>query len=147
MTWLEYILLAATTWFAGFFPLAEIYVAVPIGIAAGLDPVSAVFWAALGNFTPVLLIHYGYEQLQRISWLRGWLVGLASAKLQASFNRWGYWFVLAITPWAGVWVTAASAKLLNMRPAPLLWATAKSIILYGIGTAFLVETGLAWWNA
>ena len=43
----DYIALAFGAWFAGFFPLAEIYVAVPLALASGLDGVSTVFWAQL----------------------------------------------------------------------------------------------------
>lgn len=39
---LEYLARAAAAWFVGFFPLAEIYVAVPAAMAAGLDDVSVV---------------------------------------------------------------------------------------------------------
>jgi hypothetical protein len=50
---------AISVWFIGFFPLAEIYVAVPAGIAMGLDTGSAVLWGSAGNYAPVLLLHYG----------------------------------------------------------------------------------------
>ena len=143
MTMPDYFMRAAVAWFAGFFPLAEIYVAVPLGLASGLDPVSAVFWSVLGNYTPVLLIHYGYDQLLRVAWLQAWLARLTSASLQESLNRWGYWFVLVITPWAGVWATAVTAKVFKMRATLLLLATLKSIVIYGVATAVLVEGGMS----
>jgi uncharacterized membrane protein len=147
MGWTEYWLAAAGTWFTGFFPLAEIYVAIPVGIATGLDPLSVVFWAVLGNFMPVPLIHYGYEQMLRWAWLRKWLARLDSESLQASVNRHGYWFVLVMTPWAGVWLMAVAAKALRLRASVLFWATFKSITIYAIALTFLITAGIDWWTA
>jgi len=42
---MDYAWRAATAWFLGFAPVAEIYVAVPAALAMGLDPVSVVAWA------------------------------------------------------------------------------------------------------
>lgn len=133
---------AALAWFVGFFPLAEIYVAVPAAFATGLDPFSAVFWSVLGNYTPVLLIHCGYDQLMRIVWVQRWITGLVSDKLQASIARYGFWFVLIITPWAGVWVTVATAKFLRMPSAILLIATLLSIGITAIIIAVLLSLGI-----
>lgn len=147
MDWSGYWVRAAGTWFTGFFPLAEIYVAVPVGIATGLDPVSVVFWAVLGNFMPVPLIHYGYEHLLRWAWLRNWLARIQSESLQASVNRYGYWFVLVITPWTGVWVMAVAAKALRLRAPVLFWATFKSIVLYAVAIAALIYAGVDLWSS
>lgn len=47
---LNYIWLAASAWFMGFFPMLEIYIAIPATMLMGLDTISAIFWAGLGNF-------------------------------------------------------------------------------------------------
>jgi uncharacterized membrane protein len=143
---MEYWMRAAGTWFTGFFPLAEIYVAVPVGIASGLDPVSVVFWSVLGNFMPVPLIHFGYEHMLRRAWLRKWLVRLNTEKVQASVTRHGYWFMLLVTPWTGVWVMAVAAKALHVRASVLFWATFKSIAVYAVAIAALIYAGLDWWT-
>jgi hypothetical protein len=46
---LDYAAKAATAWFVGFFPLFEIYLAVPAAVAMGLDYVSAGSLARLGQ--------------------------------------------------------------------------------------------------
>ena len=40
----------------GFFPLAEGNVAVPVALALGIDPLSAVFLSVLGTTTQTLLV-------------------------------------------------------------------------------------------
>ncbi|RMG73204.1 MAG: hypothetical protein D6711_11340, partial [Chloroflexi bacterium] len=91
---MEYLSKALMTWFLGFFPLAEIYVAVPAGMALGLSGLSVVVWSVFGNFLPILLIHYGYESLMRIEWINRWLTWLASDKAKARMDRYGIWAVL-----------------------------------------------------
>ena len=66
MSAVEYVAAAALAWLIGFLPLFEIYIAIPFDLAAGLDPVSATFWAAFGNIVPLWLVDLGYERLRRI---------------------------------------------------------------------------------
>ncbi|MEX1020768.1 MAG: small multi-drug export protein [Litorilinea sp.] len=143
----EYWLAAATAWGIGFFPLAEIYVAVPVAIAAGLDPVSAIFWSVFGNFTPIVLIHWGYERLQHLPWAKPWLQRFTSVKFKNQIDRYGTWIVLLITPWTGVWVMGVSAKVLGMAGRPLLVAGFISLVFYAVILAYTMEFGLSWFAA
>ncbi len=138
---MDYIALAFGTWFAGFFPLAEIYVAVPLALASGLDGVSVVFWAVLGNYTPVLLIVLFYSRLQRNERIRNWLNGLVSVKMQERVNRFGWWFVLIVTPWAGVWAMSVTAKVMGMEDRTYLLASFISVFVYAVVLTFLIQTG------
>ncbi|NBD17321.1 MAG: hypothetical protein GVY04_14630 [Cyanobacteria bacterium] len=61
----DYFAQSLTVFFMGFFPYAEIYLAIPAGLALGLDPVSTVAFGVMGNFAPIPFIHYSYEQLFR----------------------------------------------------------------------------------
>jgi uncharacterized membrane protein len=143
MNLLEYIVLALTAWFLGFFPLAEIYVAIPAALAMGLDPVSVFFWCVFGNFTPLLLIHLFYEQMIRNERLQRWLNRFTSPKFKEKVDSHGTWFVLVATPWTGVWVMGVTAKLLGMDTRKLLWTSLVSITVYGVVLVALIQSGIA----
>ncbi len=141
MSWAEYMAKAAAAWFMGFFPFFEIYVAVPGAIALGLDYKSAVFWSVLGNFTPVPIIVFAYERLLRLPGLKRWL--RTSGRLERLLDRYGMWFVLVITPWIGVWVVAATARVLGMKRDPLLLYSFASIALYAVTIAAGIALGVS----
>ncbi len=138
----DYLARALGAWFVGFFPLAEIYVAVPAALAVGLDPLSTVFWTVFGNFTPLLLIQFGYHNLLRLPRLRRWLESLVSERAKRSIDRYGVWFVLLLTPWTGVWVMGVTAKALRMNGAVLLGAGLVSITLYAVALVLLISAGV-----
>lgn len=140
---LEYASKAFSTWFMGFFPLAEIYVAVPAGMALGLSGLSVVVWSVFGNFLPIVLIHYGYESLMRVAWINRWLSRMASEKAKARMDRYGIWAVLVLTPWTGVWVMAATAKAFGMNGTRLMIAALVSILVYAVVIVGLISLGLA----
>lgn len=138
----EYIAKAAGVWFTGFFPLAEIYVAVPAGIAVGLDYVSVVFWSVFGNITPILLIVLFYEQMMRHDRLRRWLSRFSSDKFKARIDKYGTWFVLLVTPWTGVWVMAVTAKALSMDSRRLVIYACISVFVYAVVIVLLIGAGV-----
>ncbi len=140
---MDYIWKAASAWFVGFFPLAEIYVAVPSAVALGLDDGSVIFWTVLGNFTPALLISVLYEQMMRIPRLAKWLTSLVSERTQAQINRWGIGFILLVTPWVGIWVMAATAKILRIQTPRFLLSAFISISVYAVIILILMRAGLA----
>jgi uncharacterized membrane protein len=146
MGFIEYIFLSLSVWFLGFFPLAEIYVAIPAAMAMGLDPVSVFFWSVFGNFTPLLLIHFFYEQMARSEWLQRWLNRFISPKFKQKVDSHGTWFVLVATPWTGVWVMGVTAKLLGMDTRKLLWTSLVSITIYGIVLVALIQSGIAFFS-
>ncbi|MEM6283093.1 MAG: small multi-drug export protein [Chloroflexota bacterium] len=140
---MEYLWKAASAWFMGFFPLAEIYVAVPYAVALGLDDVSVILWTVLGNFTPALLIIVMYRQMMRIPRVASWLGGLVSEKAKARVDRWGVWFVLLATPLTGIWVMAATAKILQLRNTQFLVSALVSILVYAVGILAVMRLGIA----
>ncbi|HRL13069.1 MAG TPA: small multi-drug export protein [Aggregatilineales bacterium] len=140
---MEYLLKAGSAWFVGFFPLAEIYIAVPSAVALGLDDVSVILWTVLGNFTPALLINFLYQQIMRIPRVASWLKRLISDKVQAQINRFGMWFVLLATPWTGIWAMAVAAKILRIRTGQFLLAAFVSILVYAVVILVLIRAGLA----
>lgn len=140
---MEYLLKAGSAWFVGFFPLAEIYIAVPSAVALGLDDVSVILWTVLGNFTPALLINFLYQQIMRIPRVASWLKRLISDKVQAQINRFGMWFVLLATPWTGIWAMAVAAKILRIRTGQFLLAAFVSILVYAVVILVLIRAGVA----
>jgi uncharacterized membrane protein len=63
---IEYLAKAWAVFLIGFMPVAEIYVAVPAGMAMGLDPISAVTWSVAGNWAPIPLLHLLYDQMRMV---------------------------------------------------------------------------------
>lgn len=114
----------------------------PAAIALGLDHISAASWAIAGNYTPVLLIVFGYDRLRRIEKLRTWLEGRTSERFEHMINRYGAWFILLITPWVGVWIVATTARLLGMKRSPLLLYSFISVALYRFLIAITVNKGI-----
>lgn len=139
---IDYLVKAAGAWFVGFFPLAEIYVAVPAAVAVGLDDVSIILWTVLGNFTPVLLIGYLYDWLMRFEAVRRWLGRLVSEQVKTRINRWGVWFVLLVTPWTGIWVMAMAARTLGMNRQRFQVAAFISILAYALILLLLLRLGI-----
>ena len=142
MSALEYVAAAALTWLIGFLPLFEIYVAIPVGLAAGLDPASATLWAAFGNIVPLYLVDLGYERLRRIERVDHYLAKLRRERVERILDRWGWVAVFAATPLLGVWTMALAAKGLGMATRPFLIAATISVAVYAVIITLSIELGL-----
>jgi uncharacterized membrane protein len=139
---LEYVAAAALTWFVGFLPLFEIYIAIPVGLTAGLDPVSATAWAAFGNIVPLWLVDLGYERLRGIERVDHYLVKLRRERVERILDRYGWLAVFAATPLLGVWTMALAAKGLGMGSRPFLIASTISVCVYAIIITASILLGL-----
>ncbi|MGF1584657.1 MAG: small multi-drug export protein [Bacteroidales bacterium] len=137
----EYFIKAASVWFIGFFPLAEIYVAIPAGLGLGLDVWSVVVWSVSGNYLPAILISAMYDKLTRYPGINRWLTKFTSEKTRARMERNGIWTTLLLTPWLGVWVMAVTVKFFGMQTRPFLWASFISILVYALVLAGLISWG------
>ena len=142
MSAVEYVAAAALTWLVGFLPLFEIYVAIPVGLASGLDPVSATFWAAFGNIVPLYLVDLGYERLRRIERVDRYLSRLRRARVERILDRWGMIAVFVATPLLGVWTMALAAKGLGMSTRPFLIASTISVSVYAVLLTLAILLGL-----
>ena len=139
MSALEYVAAAALTWLVGFVPLFEIYIAIPVGLAAGLDPVSATIWAAFGNIVPLWLVDLGYERLRSVERVDHYLSKLRRERVERVLDRYGWLAVFLATPLLGVWTMALAAKGLGMASRPFLIAATISVCIYAtIITASIV---------
>ncbi|WP_017186244.1 small multi-drug export protein [Alkalibacillus haloalkaliphilus] len=139
---LEYIWLSLTAWFMGFFPLFEIYLAIPGAMTMGLDVVSAIIWSSLGNFIAIPLIVVFYNQLSKIKRLNKYFIKLSKSKFSHRISRNGFTFILFATPIIGAWAVAVIGKFVGMEKGKLLVSSAISIGLYGVILGVLTEFGI-----
>ncbi|RSL30513.1 small multidrug efflux protein - like protein [Salibacterium salarium] len=61
-------------------PWVELIVAIPIGIGAGLNPITVGIVAFLGNALPVVFIIYGLDSFKEKQWVRTWCERLKSIR-------------------------------------------------------------------
>lgn len=141
---LDYVVRAWSVFLIGFAPMAEIYIAVPAGLALGLDVVSAVLWSVAGNFAPILLLHLAYDQLVRLPQLRAWLGQLVTDRMQAQVEAGGFWFFLLFTPVLGTWAMGVAVKLLRVPPQRFLLPCFVSITVTGALFGLLGALGIGW---
>jgi uncharacterized membrane protein len=140
----DYWLTAMGAWLVSFMPFSGIHIAIPVALAAGLDKVSAMFWAVFGNYTPLVLIHVAYERLEKVEKLARWMRRFVSEKYKAQLDRYGPWFVLLTTPWLGVWTLGITTKAFGMEGRPLLIFGLISLVLYAVVIAYMAEMGIEW---
>ncbi|TFJ91501.1 small multi-drug export protein [Lentibacillus salicampi] len=138
----EYIVMAATAWFMGFFPLFEIYLAVPAAMGIGMNLVSAVWWAWLGNFIVIPFVSYAYDWLMRFQKINRYFTKLAQSKASAKIQKRGVMFVLLSTPLLGSWAVAVSGKLAGIEKKTLFTTSAISIAVYGSIIGVLTQLGI-----
>ncbi|GIO25287.1 small multi-drug export protein [Oceanobacillus sp. J11TS1] len=143
---LEYISLALTAWFIGFFPFFEIYIAIPAAMVLGLDPVSSVLWAVLGNFLPIPLIAFFYDFLAKFERINRYLSKLANSKYKAKIEKHGPIFVIFLTPLIGSWAVGVIGYAIGMKKFQLFISSAISILIYGIIIAILTHLGIDFLN-
>ncbi len=141
---LDYLFKAVLAYCMGIVPYFEIYIAVPASIGTGLDPVSAVIWAGLGNFSAVPLIVVFHSQLCKVPKLGKWLKDLPEGHHKKSVDKYGNLFIFFTTPLMGIWVAAAAAKAVGFPKPRLYMFSALSILFYGIIMAVLTKMGMEW---
>ncbi|PSL42720.1 putative membrane protein [Salsuginibacillus halophilus] len=138
----EYVSLSISAFFMGYVPFFEIYLAIPVVMIAGMDPVSAIIWSGMGNFLAVPTVLFLYQLLSRWPRLGRWMKKLEYNRFRRHIDRYGGWMVLLVTVLVGVWAVAAAGRSLGMSYRVIMISSACSIILYGIATAFAVQRGL-----
>lgn len=138
----DYIWLAVTAWFMGFFPLFEIYLAVPTTMGLGLDIVSAVFWSWLGNFIVIPFIFYFYEWLTKFHKINKYFTKLENSKTSKKLRKGGFIVVLIGTPVFGSWTIGVAGRIIGMHRKRLFLSSAISIAVYGFLIAILTQLGI-----
>jgi uncharacterized membrane protein len=135
---------AATAWFLGFFPLAEILIAVPAVLALGMPPVSAVGWTVLGNLTPVVGLVAADAWLRRSPRITSWLDQRRSPRIERLLNRHGPWVLFWGTPWAGVWAVTVTGIALGMSRKRLVLWSSLSVLVHAVVLAGGILWGWGW---
>lgn len=130
------------TLFIGMLPVLEIRGAIPVGVAAGMDPWSAFFVGFVGNILPVpfliLLTRKIIEWMKKhhiLDKLTSFLERKGSQKAQTvqKYSFWGLFILVAIPlPGTGAWTGALVASLLDMRLKRALPAIAMGVIVAGL---------------
>ena len=139
------------TAFIAMMPLAELRGAIPVAIGIyHLHPLSALFWAVLGNIIPIFFILAAFERLadpltKRFSLLNrflNWLFERTRRKHSASFERWGALaliiFVAIPLPMTGAWSGAVAAFVFGIP-----YKKALLYIFTGVFLAGLIVTAIS----
>ena len=142
----EYLTRALSVWFIGFFPWAEIYVAVPAGFGLGLDIYSIVGWSVFGNYLPAIIIAMSYDSLLRYPRINRWFSKLSSPKIKTRIEKNGIWATLLLTPWLGVWAMAATVKIFGMKTRPFLLASLVSLLVYAVVLSLIIDLGIGFFS-
>ena len=127
----------------GFLPVAEGNVAVPVALALGFDPVSAVLLSVSGTATQTLLTRSLASWLLTFPWLSKWWERCLTGRIGRLFTWKGVvWAVLMGIPWLGGVPTALGARLAGMTTARYAcWAISGLFLHAGI-LALLIRLGL-----
>lgn len=123
-------------------PILEIRGAIPVGVAAGMDPWTAFAIGFVGNMLPVpfliLLARKVIEWMKKhhiLDKLTSFLERKGSQKAQTvqKYSFWGLFILVAIPlPGTGAWTGALVASLLDMRLKRALPAIAMGVIVAGL---------------
>ena len=130
------------TLFTAMLPVLEIRGAIPVGVAAGLDPWLAFAVGVVGNMLPIPILILITRRV--INWLKkhgvlvrftGWLErkGAEKARTVQQYSFWGLFILVAIPlPGTGAWTGALVASLLDMRLKRALPAITMGVVAAGI---------------
>lgn len=134
-------------------PVLEIRAAIPVGIAAGLDPWLAYVIGVIGNMIPIPFLILLTRHI--IAWLEkhnilvrftNWLQrkGEEKGEVVQKYSFWGLLILVAIPlPGTGAWTGALVASLLDMSLKRALPAITLGVLIAGgivMGVTFGVIT-------
>ena len=130
------------TFLVGMTPVLELRGAIPLGVAAGLPPLTACAAAILGNIVPVpfimLLVRRVFRWLRKTAFLGpkiDWLERRAHLKgrLVRRYRLPGLLLLVAVPlPGTGAWTGALVATLLDIRLRHAFPAIAAGVIIAGV---------------
>lgn len=127
----------------GFFPLAEGNVAVPVALALGMNPATAVLLSVLGTTTQTLLVRALAGWILAFPRVAAWWERRLAGRVGRLFAWKGItWVVLIGIPWLGGLPTALGARLAGMSaPRYVGWAIS-GLVLHASVLALLICLGL-----
>ena len=127
----------------GFFPLAEGNFAVPVALALGMTPVSAVFFSVLGTTTQTMLVRALAGWLLAIPRVARWWEHRLAGRFGRLFARQEVnWVVLLGIPWLGGLPTALGARLAGFSTGRYARWAIGGLVLHAATLALLIRLGL-----
>lgn len=133
---------AASVFGLGFLPVAEGNVAVPVGLALGLNSFAAVCLSVLGTTTQTLLTRALAHWLFTLPRVAGWWERRMAARSQRLFARRGvHWVILVGIPWLGGVPTALGAQLAGIGPVRYACWAISGLVLHAGTLALLIRLG------
>ncbi len=127
----------------GFLPIAEGNVAVPVALALGMNPVSAVALSVLGTGTQTLLVRSLAGWLLGHPRFAGWWERRLSGRTGRLFLSHGAkWVVLIGIPWLGGVPTALGAQLARINGARYAAWAMTGLVLHASVLALLIRLGM-----
>ena len=133
-------------------PVVELRGAIPIGVAAGVEPWVACLLSMVGNLLPIpfilLFIRKIFEWMRRYDRLRPIVEKLemrAAGKNDRvkKYEFWGLFLFVAIPlPGTGAWTGSLIAALMEMRLKRALPSIALGVITAGIVVTLVIVLGL-----
>ena len=127
----------------GFLPVAEGNVAVPVGLAFGLTPLTAVFLSVLGTTTQTLLTRAFAGWLLSLPYLARWWARCQEGRIGRLFAwRGATWVVLIGIPWLGGVPTALGARLAGINPFRYACWAISGLFLHAGTLALLIRLGI-----
>ena len=129
-------------------PVVELRVAIPIGVAHGLNFWVAIAVSIVGNLVPVPFIIIFIRKIfawlrTKSAWLNNLVTRLENRALKKTdtvrkFKFWGLFIFVAIPlPGTGAWTGALVAAMLEMRVKDAFPAIALGVLTAGIIVAFV----------
>jgi uncharacterized membrane protein len=133
-------------------PVIELRVAIPYGVAAGVDPWVACVLAIVGNLLPVpfilLFIRKIFAWMRRYDKLRPIVEKLEqrAAGKNAKVKKYEFWglllFVAIPLPGTGAWTGSLIAALMEMRLKRALPTIALGVLTAGIAVTLVISLGV-----
>jgi len=133
---------ALWTFLVSMVPVAELRVAIPIGVAGGLPVLVSMLIAIVGNLVPIPILIVFTRKV--FDWLKtkgkiGAVVDKLEAKAHAKseivrkYEWWGLCILVAIPlPGTGAWTGALVAAVLGMRLKKAMPAIAVGVLIAGV---------------
>ncbi len=123
-------------------PLGELRIAIPVGLAMGMDPMATLFYALVGNFLPILpiviLLPKMFDWLYRFRIMQPFMdkvVNRAREKGKALERKGALGLILFVgipLPGTGVWSGCLVSYLLGMRKRYAVVSIIIGMVLAGV---------------
>lgn len=129
----------------GMLPIAEGNVAVPVGLALGMNPLLTVGLSVFGTTTQTLLTRGLAGWLFSLPRVAGWWERHLAERTARVFARGGAtWVILIGIPWLGGVPTALGAQLAGIGPVRYARWAVSGLVLHAGVLALLIRLG---WHA